>query len=317
MALKDRIWASPLSRFLVPLSWLYRFGGVLRAAMVRPKRLNKPVICVGNAVVGGAGKTPVTLALAELLKNQGHHPALVYKGYKRTNHETLRVDLNQHTLADVGDEPLMAAAFAPTFVAKTRLMAAQAADDDSESDLLILDDGLQNPTLMKDLTFLVVDATYGFGNGRILPAGPLRMTQREALNQANAVILLGQGPAPATPKPLFRGHLVSLLPDALRGKPLVAFAGIARPEKFFEGLGRAGAHLVETLSFPDHHAYTPEDLALLTQCTPEGAIRVTTGKDAVRLPPHFATPIPAQLVWDDPEGVGGFLGRFLQKKPHL
>lgn len=307
MALKDRIWASPLSRFLLPLSWLYRFGGVLRSAMARPKRLNKPVICVGNAVVGGAGKTPVTLALAELLKNQGHHPALVYKGYKRTNHETLRVDLNQHTLADVGDEPLMAAAFAPTFVAKTRLMAAQAADDDSESDLLILDDGLQNPTLMKDLTFLVVDATYGFGNGRILPAGPLRMTQREALNQANAVILLGQGPAPAMPKPLFRGHLVSLLPDALRGKPLVAFAGIARPEKFFEGLGRAGAHLVETLSFPDHHAYTPEDLALLTQCTPEGAIRVTTGKDAVRLPPQFATPIPAQLVWDDAEGIWGFL----------
>ena len=317
MALKDRIWASPLWRFLVPLSWLYRFGGLLRSAMARPKRLNKPVICVGNAVVGGAGKTPVTLALAELLKNQGYHPALVYKGYKRTNHETLRVDLNQHTLADVGDEPLMAAAFAPTFVAKTRLMAAQAADDDSESDLLILDDGLQNPTLMKDLTFLVVDATYGFGNDRVLPAGPLRMTQKDALNQADAVILLGQGPAPLTTKPLFRGHLVSLLPDALRGKPLVAFAGIGRPEKFFEGLGRAGAHLVETLSFPDHHAYTAEDLALLTQCTPEGAIRVTTGKDTVRLPPHFATPIPTQLVWDDPEGVGGFLGRFLQKKPHL
>jgi tetraacyldisaccharide 4'-kinase len=311
MALKDRIWASPLSRFLVPLSWLYRFGGILRASVHRPKRLNKPVICVGNAVVGGAGKTPVTLALAELLKNQGYHPALVYKGYKRTNHETLRVDLNQHTLADVGDEPLMAAAFAPTFVAKTRLMAAQAAV--SGADLLILDDGLQNPTLIKDLTFLVVDATYGFGNGRVLPAGPLRMTQKDALNQADAVILLGQRPAPLTTKPLFRGHLVSLLPDALRGKPLVAFAGIGRPEKFFEGLGRAGAHLVETLSFPDHHAYTPEDLTLLTQCTPEGAIRVTTGKDAVRLPPHFATPIPVQLVWDNAEGISAFLQRFFQK----
>jgi tetraacyldisaccharide 4'-kinase len=261
---------------------------------------------VGNAVVGGAGKTPVTLALAELLKNQGYHPALVYKGYKRTNHETLRVDLNQHTLADVGDEPLMAAAFAPTFVAKTRLMAAQAATD-SGADLLILDDGLQNPTLIKDLTFLVVDATYGFGNGRVLPAGPLRMTQKDALNQADAVILLGQGPAPLTTKPLFRGHLVSLLPDALRGKPLVAFAGIGRPEKFFEGLGRAGAHLVETLSFPDHHAYTPEDLTLLNQCTPEGAIRVTTGKDAVRLPSGFSLPIPVQVVWDDPEGIAGFL----------
>jgi tetraacyldisaccharide 4'-kinase len=306
MALKDRIWASPLSRFLVPLSWLYRFGGILRASVHRPKRLNKPVICVGNAVVGGAGKTPVTLALAELLKNQGYHPALVYKGYKRTNHETLRVDLNQHTLADVGDEPLMAAAFAPTFVAKTRLMAAQAATD-SGADLLILDDGLQNPTLIKDLTFLVVDATYGFGNGRVLPAGPLRMTQKDALNQADAVILLGQGPAPLTTKPLFRGHLVSLLPDALRGKPLVAFAGIGRPEKFFEGLGRAGAHLVETLSFPDHHAYTPEDLTLLNQCTPEGAIRVTTGKDAVRLPSGFSLPIPVQVVWDDPEGIAGFL----------
>jgi tetraacyldisaccharide 4'-kinase len=208
MALKDRIWASPLSRFLVPLSWLYRFGGILRASVHRPKRLNKPVICVGNAVVGGAGKTPVTLALADLLKNQGYHPALVYKGYKRTNHETLRVDLNQHTLADVGDEPLMAAAFAPTFVAKTRLMAAQAAAD-SGADLLILDDGLQNPTLIKDLTFLVVDAGYGFGNGRVLPAGPLRMTQKDALNQADAVILLGLGI-------LSRGH-----PKRLRRKTIL------------------------------------------------------------------------------------------------
>jgi tetraacyldisaccharide 4'-kinase len=312
MALKDRLWASPVSRLLVPLSWIYRLGGMMRSALLRPHDFQQPVICVGNAVVGGAGKTPVTLALANLLKNQGHHPALVYKGYKRTNPATLQVDPKRHTLADVGDEPLMAAAFAPTFVAKTRLMAAQAAAD-SGADLLILDDGLQNPTVIKDLTFLVVDTGYGFGNGRILPAGPLRMSPHDALNQADAVILLGEGPVPPIAKPLFRAHLVSLLPDALMGKPLVAFAGIGRPEKFFEGLGRAGAHLVETLSFPDHHAYTPEDLTLLTQCTPEGAMRVTTTKDAVRLPTHFATPVPVQVVWDDPEGISAFLQRFFQK----
>lgn len=306
MALKDRLWASPLSRLLLPLSWVYRLGGKLRAALVRPQRIKTPVICVGNAVVGGAGKTPVALALAELLKTQGHQPALVYKGYKRTNHETLRVDPARHTLADVGDEPLMAAAFVPTFVAKTRLRAAQAAAD-SGADLLILDDGLQNPTLIKDLTFLVVDAQYGFGNGRVLPAGPLRMTPKDALHRVDAVILLGNGPAPTTPKPVFRAHLVSLLPEALKGKPLVAFAGIGRPEKFFQGLGHAGATLVDTLSFPDHHTYTPEDITLLTRCTPEGAIRVTTGKDAVRLPPQFATPIPALLVWEDAEGVADFL----------
>lgn len=306
MALKDWVWASGLSRLLLPLSWVYRLGGVIRAAMLRPQRVKKPVICVGNAVVGGAGKTPVTLALAEILTAQGHQPALVYKGYKRTNPATLRVDPARHTLADAGDEPLMAAAFAPTFVGKTRLRAAQAAAD-SEADLLILDDGLQNPTLIKDLTFLVMDTQYGFGNGRVLPAGPLRMSPKEALHRADAVILLGDAPAPITPKPVFRAHLVSLLPEALKGKPLVAFAGIGRPEKFFQGLGHAGATLLDTLSFPDHHAYTPEDITLLTRCTPEGATRVTTQKDAVRLPPHFATPIPAHLIWDDPEAIAGFL----------
>jgi tetraacyldisaccharide 4'-kinase len=310
MALKDRIWASPASVCLLPLSWVYRLGGWIRARFLRPHTLSKPVICVGNAVAGGAGKTPVALALAALFQGQGRCPALVYKGYKRTNTQTLRVNPTIHTLADVGDEPLMVAPVAPTFVGKTRLLAAQAAAAASEADILILDDGLQNPSVAKDLSLLVIDAAYGFGNGRVLPAGPLRMTPDQALSQADAVILLGDGPAPVTDKPLFRARLTSVLPEDLKNQPLMAFAGIGRPEKFFDGVRGAGGHLVETLSFPDHHAYNPEDLDVLTRCTPPGAVRITTPKDAVRLPLGFALPIPVHLLWEDEPGLVGFLGRF-------
>ncbi|MFS8037656.1 tetraacyldisaccharide 4'-kinase [Xanthobacter sp. AM11] len=281
-------------------------GAVVGAIAVRRMgrdggRVGVPVICVGNPTVGGAGKTPTAIAILARLTAQGARPFALLRGHGGSLRGPLRVDPALHGAAEVGDEALLLARHAPTIVAGgDRLGGALLAVAGGASHI-IMDDGFQNPSLHKDVSLLVVDAAVGVGNGCILPAGPLRAPLAPQLAQADAVLLVGEGSAGeavagaahAAGIAVLRGRLA---PDpagieALRGQPLVAFAGIGRPEKFFATLEAGGLHLAERRAFVDHHPYSVRELEdLAAAATKAGARLVTTQKDMARLsPPAFAT----------------------------
>jgi tetraacyldisaccharide 4'-kinase len=275
------------------------------------------VICVGNLVAGGAGKTPVALALAELLKARGVGVHILTRGYGGRLPGPLRVELEVHDAGDVGDEALLLAACAPTWVARDRLAGARAAAAAGAA-ALVLDDGFQNPALAKDLSVLVIDGTYGLGNGRVMPAGPLREAPGRALARADAVVLIGEDRAGIETwlggRPLLRAELVPA-PDApdLAGQRVLAFAGIGRPEKVFATLEACGAELVERRAFPDHHPYGRSELdALIARAAALDARPVTTEKDAARLPADLRAAVavlPVVLRWGDPAAAARLLDR--------
>jgi len=274
--------------------------------------------------VGGAGKTPVALALAEWLLARGRQPHFVTRGYGGHEHGPLRVDPARHDFAAVGDEALLLAAVAPTWVARDRLAGAAAAAR-AGADLVILDDGFQNPALAPDLGLLVVDGDYGFGNRRLLPAGPLREPLADGLRRATALIRLGADRAgiarllpPGMPCIVADLQPASGAPD-LAGRRVVAFAGIGRPQKLFATLSAAGAELVGREAFADHYAYRRSEIErLLDRAGREGALCVTTSKDAVRLPADLrarVTVLPVAAIWRQPATVERVLESALRSRP--
>ena len=276
---------------LAPLGQLYGLAAWLRRALVRPTRAGVPVVCVGALTVGGAGKTPTAIAVVERLIALGRRPHIVTRGYKGTLRGPVRVELAQHGAGDVGDEALLLAAAAPTWVARDRVAGAPAAKA-AGADIVVLDDGFQNPSLAKDLSLLVIDAGQGLGNGRLLPAGPLRESAAGGLARAQGVVLIGNdrtGIAARIPRqlPLLRARLVPDPGDAaaLGGQRTLAFAGIGRPAKFFDSLEEIGAKVISRNPFPDHHPYRASEIdALLAEAAKRGALPATTAKDAARLP---------------------------------
>jgi tetraacyldisaccharide 4'-kinase len=291
-------WAGAL---LSPLSWI---GAAITARRVaRPGwQAPVPVICCGNVTVGGAGKTTLVLDLAQRLIARGHAVHILLRGYGGSSRGTHRVT-EHDTAAAVGDEALLLAAIAPTWTGADRAASARAAVA-AGAMVLLMDDGLQNPSLHKDLSLLVVDGATGFGNGRVLPAGPLREPVAAGAARCQAAVVIGPPvPLPAG-LPVLRASLAQG-PEiaALRGRRILAFAGIAYPDKFFAPLAAAGAMVVEQVPFPDHHAYTPRDLeALATRAAGLDAVLVTTPKDAVRLLPDVrarVTVVGVGLVWED------------------
>jgi tetraacyldisaccharide 4'-kinase len=288
------------------------------------ERASAPTICVGNFVAGGAGKTPTALALARMLIGDGRRVAFLSRGYGGAERvEPLLVDAAAHTAAMVGDEPLLLAKLAPCWVGTDRIRSARSAVA-AGANALILDDGLQNPGLVKDLAFGVVDGETGFGNGLCIPAGPLRAPVSAQLPFVRALIVLGGDDAGASPigawapgKPLIRA---SLEPDALAAAPLigrevVAFAGIARPEKFYATLRRVGAQIVATRDFADHHPYTAREVeALIEEAGRRGALLATTEKDVVRLSARHARAVvtlPVTLRFEEPGSVRRLLRQAL------
>lgn len=262
---------------------------VARPPLVRP---GIPVICVGNLTAGGTGKTPVVIALLERLRSRTPHA--LSRGYGGRLPGPTQVDPARHSAADVGDEPLLLSAFAPAWVARARAEGARAAED-AGAGLIVMDDGHQNPDVAKTLSIVVVDADAGFGNARVIPAGPLREPVASGLSRADFTITLGSEPAK---KQLHARYpelsaLPSLSADLKplatgmpwRGLRVLAFAGIGRPAKFFGTLKALGAEIVATRSFDDHAPYArPLALRLLRDAAAKGARAVTTEKDAVRWP---------------------------------
>jgi tetraacyldisaccharide 4'-kinase len=295
-----------VSSLLQPLAWAYAAAGAARRQWTRSARAALPVICVGNLVAGGAGKTPVVLSLARRLRAEGQVVHIVSRGYGGRLAGPVAVDPLRQDAGDVGDEALLLAEAAPTWVARDRVAAAERARADGAS-LLLLDDGFQNPGLAKDLSLIVVDGRFGVGNGRVLPAGPLREPLAAGLARADAVVLIGEDEARITPllagKPLLRARLVAENVERFRGRAVLAFAGIGRPAKFFATLEAGGARVVARRAFADHHLYREDELRRLREeAVAAGAILVTTAKDWVRLSPEWrsrAEVLRVAIAWDD------------------
>jgi tetraacyldisaccharide 4'-kinase len=311
----DRGPGHPLALAAAPLAAAYRLGGALRQRLARPEVPPIPTLCVGALTAGGAGKTPTVLALAGRLAAAGRIVHLVSRGYGGRARGPLQVDPARHHAGEVGDEPLLLAAAAPCWVARDRPAGIRAAAA-AGAEVALLDDGFQNPTIGRSWSLLVIDGTQGFGNGRILPAGPLREPPARALARADAVLLIGRdhhGIAAGLPPalPLLQAELVLALPPALAGQKLLAFAGIGRPEKFFAALASAGAAVAEQVAFADHHPYSAVEIAaLIERARRLGAIPVTTAKDLVRVPPGFRaaiTAVPVALAWQAPDRIDALL----------
>ncbi len=293
-----------LSDVLLPFAWGHAGLSAARRALSHGKRVSVPVLCVGNLVAGGAGKTPVVLSLAQLLTAAGHRPHLLSRGYGGSLAGPLQVDPARHSAAEVGDEPLLLAGAAPTWIGRDRVASAAAAIAHG-ADALLLDDGFQNPSLRQDLALIVVDGEYGFGNGRVIPAGPLREPVPTGLARAQAVVVIGRAKSnlPLGGAKRLNAQLVAPDAEALRGKRLIAFAGIGRPQKFFVTLAELGAMLVMERSFPDHHPYQEAELdRLADDAAREDATLITTEKDWVRLTPAWRARVAALKVavhWED------------------
>jgi tetraacyldisaccharide 4'-kinase len=304
-------------RLLAPLGWLYAGVTAWRLSHGRPWRAPTPVLCVGNLTAGGAGKTPVVRDLAARLHRRGQNPAILSRGYGGRMHGPLRVDPARHLASDVGDEPLLLAGDAPCWIAADRAAGARAIAA-SGAGAIVMDDGLQNPGLRQDLRILVVDGASGFGNGRAIPAGPLRETIERGLARVDAAIVMGEDRCGLLARlggglPVLRGDIVLADGTELSGRRVFAFAGIGRPEKFRGTLESAGAVVAGFRAFPDHHVFGAAALdRLAAEAARLGAALMTTEKDWMRLDQPWRDRIPAVKVavrWREPGEVERLLDR--------
>jgi len=301
---------------LTPLEWIWTTTTQRRLRSGPWERLAVPVICVGNINVGGTGKTPTVIALLEILRDLGITAHVVSRGHGGSKLGPLMVDERKHSAGEVGDEPILIAAFGPCWVAKDRTAGAKAAIE-AGAQVILLDDGFQNPSLHKDLNIVVVDAEIGFGNGRVMPAGPLREPLTDGLSRADVIIPIG--PLSAQKRltaqvnsPIWSGELRALETGMdWSGTRFIAFAGIGRPGKFFATLEALGANVVATHAFPDHAPYTDAILQRLkAEAKVKSAQLVTTEKDMARLPISFrrdALALPVRLVFNDLDAVKSVL----------
>jgi tetraacyldisaccharide 4'-kinase len=304
--------------FLLPVGLVIGYTAAKRMRQTGEKAA-LPIICVGNPIAGGAGKTPIALMLAKFLAEDGLNPFFLTRGYGGTLSGPVQVNAIEHSARHVGDEALLLARMFPTIVSHDRPAGVRLAKEMGAT-VIVMDDGFQNPSLKKDLSFLVIDAEAGIGNSLPIPAGPLRAPLSEQVRHADAVIVMGHGSAasPLVRKaakralPIFSAHLKQVVPSTLFGKSLFAFAGIGRPEKFFDGLRRSGLNVQETRSFEDHHAYTENDAERLLHIAQDrGLTLVTTAKDHVRLEGGIhrarlsteAVIVPANAVFEDEKPI--------------
>jgi len=311
-------WRPGGKSLLSPIAGMY--GAVAWWRMqATGKSAGVPVICLGNPTVGGAGKTPAALAVAHVLLAERERPFFLSRGYGGRLAGPVRVSAATDHAADVGDEPLLLARLAPTIVARDRLAGAKLARSCGAS-VIVMDDGFQNPSLAKDLAILLVDGMRGIGNGRIIPAGPLRAPLEMQVARAQALIIVGPPAGAAAVAEVARRYGIAIYhgrlePDAsnltsLRRRKVLAFAGIGNPDKFFATLRESDIDVAERASFPDHHRYSAEDAqTLIARAEAQNLMLITTEKDRVRLigEPSLAAlaartiALPVRLAIDDQE----------------
>ena len=301
---------------LTPFSYVYNLGRKIDQAGKKPQKIGIPVICVGNITAGGSGKTPTTLALLDIIRKHElfKSPYILTRGYGGSEKGPILIN-HHNTAAQIGDEPLLLADKAPVIVSADRIKGATLAKDKG-ADLILMDDGFQNPSLMKDISVLVIDGEAGFGNGKLLPAGPLREPISEALKKAQIAVIIGQD----------KHKISALIPDNIltysakikaetenldKSKPVIAFAGLGRPEKFKNTLENNGFEVAGFYPYADHYPYKDADLEfMLLQAQKKHADLITTEKDFFRVPEQFRKNIrtlPITLEFDEEEKLVDFL----------
>ena len=285
----------PLGVLLLPAACLWAGATFIRNMLAHEARVALPVICVGNFSAGGTGKTPFSAFLYDQLVTRSFKPALLIRGYGGKARQALWVDHSLHCAREVGDEALMLAESRDVLVASDRVAGASAIAANGKHDVILMDDGLQHPYIAKDFSIGVFDGAIGVGNGWLLPAGPLRISFKSGIKTIDAAIINGADDTNIAARlpdgmPLYYGNLTAdqRMIDGLNDGPVLAFAGIGRPSKFFTTLRHAGANLVHQLAFADHHPYSEADLTRLQEDAARlGAVLMTTKKDWVRLPPEW------------------------------
>lgn len=310
---KDKNIASDL---LLPFGWFYNLMTKLNIHFSKPKKINKPVICIGNLTAGGTGKTPVAISLAGIIQNLHKKPFFVSRGYSGYLKNVV-VNNQTHIAAEVGDEPLLLSQQAPVVVNPNRHQGALTALAHG-AELIIMDDGFQNPGLHKDLSFLVFDGGFGYGNGRGIPAGPLRETLSDGLKRAQAIIIIGKDKHNLAQEfkklPVFKGDIAPK-PVEITNSQAIAFAGIGRPDKFYQSMQEMGFKLLKTIDFPDHHQYTlPELETLIEMAQKNQAELYTTSKDYVKIPTvlqkHFKV-LEIDIIWQDKSALTNFIKKYI------
>jgi tetraacyldisaccharide 4'-kinase len=295
-----------LSALLVPVSWLYQAGHIINQKLApAPYKSSLPVICVGNAIAGGGGKTPTVIALKKILKN--YNAVVLTRGYGGTISEATLVDAEKHSVKNVGDEALLISRHLPVIVCHNRADGAKLAERNN-FDLIIMDDGLQNNSLVKTVTLLVIDRQIDFGNGKMIPAGPLREPLAKVLNKSDAVICIGR--PLQSDLPVFEA-MIEPQGNFDISKNYIAFAGLGIPEKFKNSLLDLNAKLVGWQPYADHHTYNKDDIKKLQQqAILKNAVLITTEKDHLRLPRDVANDVqtlPIKLKFTSPQTLADFI----------
>ncbi len=300
-----------INYLLIPISWIWTRIAQWNEGHIKSESVSVPVICVGNLVMGGAGKTPTVIALVDLLKKMGHVPHILSRGYGAYIRNAIQVNPDKHNYLQVGDEPLLLAHAAPTWAGPDRVQSAKAAIANGAT-ILVMDDGLQNPSLEKDLSFIVVDSIQGVGNGMVFPAGPLREPIEAGASRAHAMIVIGNDDSSFEfIDEQFVAKIKCLSKVSDKNKAIVAFAGIGYPEKFKHTLKENGYEIYQFVEFADHHPYTIHDMIKLVKLAEQyKATLLTTTKDWLRVPNHYRNKVeslPISLSFDEPERIQTFL----------
>ena len=296
-----------IPKLLEPLAQLYKCLSFLERSLRSKTKIDVPVLCIGNLVSGGAGKTPIALSIGQKL-NAKHNISFLTRGYGGIEAGPIEVNPDEHSSYEVGDEALILSEVGPTWVSRNRIAGAIAAKN-AGFEIVIMDDGFQHTSLVKTLSFVIIDGPYGFGNGRLIPAGPLREPIYSGLKRADIIVLVGEvNPSIIellpNNKPLLRASLVPAeMGTQLSNDNVIGFAGIGRPTKFLETLEKMGLNIIDFVAFPDHYRFRESEIReLYEKATEVDAILVTTFKDMKRVPKsvaHLCQPIGITVVWED------------------